>query len=230
MRMVDFPQMGWSMLLHIPEIKWWWWQTLEKYQNCKDWGKFGKTFLKVKPFVTFIDKLLHFHFCRRHEWNNEEYTNHPYVGIRQCRESSRTIHFALLQRWAHCRRNCRGTPATVCMISFKKSTGYCFVCFGRVCSQTYDPERKFQVWIEDLVLDENLESENLGDLTTSNEPLWLTPRSNSSLSRVRWTESMTIDKRRPFLEWGSLSAWVSLNKFWSCPTFMEIKLIFKSKV
>ena len=127
MRMVDFPQNGWSMLLHIPEIKWWWWQTLEKYQNCKDWGKFGKTFLKVKPFVTFIDKLLHFHFCRRHEWNNEEYTNHPYVGIRQCRESSRTIHFALLQRWAHCRRSCRGTPATVCMISFKTSAAHRFV-------------------------------------------------------------------------------------------------------
>ena len=54
MRMVDFPQNGWSMLLHIPEIKWWWWQTLEKYQNCKDWGKFGKTFLKVEPFVTFF--------------------------------------------------------------------------------------------------------------------------------------------------------------------------------
>ena len=128
MRMVDFPQNGWSMLLHIPQIKWWWWQTLV---NCKDWSKFGKTFLKVEPFVTFFRNYSIFiPGDVMNERNNDEYTNHPYVGIRQCRESSHTIHFALLQRWAHCRRNCRGTPATVCMISFKKSTGDCFYALG----------------------------------------------------------------------------------------------------
>ena len=84
-------------------------------------------------------------------------------------------------------------PLWAIIISFKKSAGDHPNCEG---STKKGGDKR------------NSLDETPCDLTSSSQPLWLTPRSTSSLSRVWWTESITIDTRRPFLEWGSLYIYI----------------------